>query len=554
MATIRKKLECDICYEKSSRHIQCLKCTFMACVNCYQRYATDNMSLPSCMKCKYTWEYGEVLKLFPVKFIKEFNKIREEVLFNLNMSLLPRYTETYLEKYKMFKTIRKIPYMGQHTRNKILKRIPDYTQYEVDNEETRTIIKNFKDVLEKLQIKYKGDICAYDFSPIPSFNRVFETSLQKYYYVGTEKLFKCYCAALAICTGDSFCDIFPCNPKSLGVVKTTINKKCKNCNGFLNYSGKCLSCCIEYCDVCEEVRNEEHECDPDVVKTVKLLHKDSVECPKCQVYIYKIEGCNQMWCVKCNTPFDWKTKKILDIKNFHNPHYIEFVKSGKQVPVQTDFICEENPQPLLDLIQQVSGLYITENIFTRLHELHTHLKNLFRDLDPKIIRTGLEYLNNEITLANYKTKLQKYDKTKNLYQEIKELNEIFILQSTEACYTYVQDEDKLIYALNVIIRENNMYRDEVSTKYNRLVGFIIHIKPREYTQFSFGGTFGKTHYFFELPNCIKSFPCENCGMLLKKYSDFKKHLNTHGKVIEYLDEFAIVQCIRKSDNEITYLI
>jgi len=61
------------------------------------------------------------------------------------------------------------------------------------------------------------------------------------------------------------------------------------------------------------------------VESVKLKKKDTMGCPSCGVRIYKIEGCDQMWCVECHTPFSYKTGDI--VKGVvHNPHYYEYIR------------------------------------------------------------------------------------------------------------------------------------------------------------------------------------------------------------------------------------
>jgi uncharacterized Zn finger protein (UPF0148 family) len=80
----------------------------------------------------------------------------------------------------------------------------------------------------------------------------------------------------------------------------------------------------------DEEKNEvdEHTCKPEDVATAKMLAKDSKNCPKCGVCIFKIEGCNQMFCTHCNTAFCWKTLEIIN-RAIHNPHYFEWVKRNE---------------------------------------------------------------------------------------------------------------------------------------------------------------------------------------------------------------------------------
>jgi hypothetical protein len=70
-------------------------------------------------------------------------------------------------------------------------------------------------------------------------------------------------------------------------------------------------------------RDVAHECDPDTLATARLIASDTKTCPKCGTGIFKIEGCNVMFCTECHTAFDWRTSTIIT-RNIHNPHYFEW--------------------------------------------------------------------------------------------------------------------------------------------------------------------------------------------------------------------------------------
>jgi hypothetical protein len=99
------------------------------------------------------------------------------------------------------------------------------------------------------------------------------------------------------------------------------------------------------CKDCHEIKgatqDAAHECNPDNLASAKLIDAETRPCPKCGARVFKISGCNQMFCTACNDcAFDWVTGRIETI--IHNPHYFEFQRqrNGGQAPrVLGDILC-----------------------------------------------------------------------------------------------------------------------------------------------------------------------------------------------------------------------
>ena len=78
--------------------------------------------------------------------------------------------------------------------------------------------------------------------------------------------------------------------------------------------------------------DDPHECLKEDIETAELIKKDSKPCPNCGEFIMKASGCSQMFCITCQTPFDWNTGKIVTSGIIHNPHYFEWLKrNGKSI-------------------------------------------------------------------------------------------------------------------------------------------------------------------------------------------------------------------------------
>lgn len=115
--------------------------------------------------------------------------------------------------------------------------------------------------------------------------------------------------------------------------KRTFVRACpvNDCRGFLSSAWKCGMCENYTCPHCHEVkgklRDTPHVCDPDMVETAQLLAKETKPCPTCGARIFKINGCQQMWCTICHTAFCWSTGQV-EKGNIHNPHYYEYMRQN----------------------------------------------------------------------------------------------------------------------------------------------------------------------------------------------------------------------------------
>jgi len=106
------------------------------------------------------------------------------------------------------------------------------------------------------------------------------------------------------------------------------------CRGFLSEDFSCPLCETKVCKSCHEIllTDNEHQCNPDTVESVKAITAQTRPCPSCASSISKIDGCDQMWCTQCQTTFSWRTG-LKEEGHTHNPHYYEFMRrNGGAVP------------------------------------------------------------------------------------------------------------------------------------------------------------------------------------------------------------------------------
>lgn len=106
-----------------------------------------------------------------------------------------------------------------------------------------------------------------------------------------------------------------------------------DCRGYMSSQWKCGLCERYACAKCHQPKtsrdDEEHTCNPEDVLSVDAIRRETTPCPKCHTKIYKIYGCDQMWCTSCNTAFSWKTGRVIT-GSIHNPHYFEYMARTQQ--------------------------------------------------------------------------------------------------------------------------------------------------------------------------------------------------------------------------------
>lgn len=247
-------------------------------------------------------------------------------------------------------------------------------------------------------------------------------------------------------------------------------RKCANgdCRGFLSNNLKCNICEKWACGDCREVkgdtRDAEHTCNPDTVESIKILGKETRECPKCSYKIYRIEGCRQMYCTPeyggCGTAFDWVTLRIET--KIHNPHYYEFMrKQGTLQREAGDIICgrELDAHFSNELNKKIKINKNKKTIFDMIRQIQHTIEVDLLKFTPRTRQQGnldlrILYMRNKINAETMKKDIQKREKENNKKQEIFNVIQMFIQCVTDIFYRLYNDP-KLI---DIILTEIDTLR------------------------------------------------------------------------------------------------
>ena len=228
-----------------------------------------------------------------------------------------------------------------------------------------------------------------------------------------------------------------------------------NCRGFLSSQWKCGICEKWACNLCHEikgdVRDAAHTCNPETVATVALLQNDTRPCPKCRTGIFKIDGCDQMWCTQCHTAFNWRTGRIENV--VHNPHYFEWLRrNGNEVPRNPGDVPCRNELTHNDF-RDIQGIltrrhkehpltipclnFLQRSIQNAIH-LRWVIQERYRQVDYAERNQSLRvsYMRNHITQEQFKISLQRNEKKNEKAREIRNVLDILFSTVTDIIYRF----------------------------------------------------------------------------------------------------------------------
>lgn len=407
---------CDVCCEKfnkiNHKKVECPFCDLQSCRSCSQRYLLSIIEDPHCMGCKNMWN-REFVDTFCTKYFRntELRKHRENMLFEREKLRMP---ETQPEVERIL-AMRKLHIFIGEQKRKLVELSQRYKLYMPLRQGT-IIPREVLEVQENLTHGYR--------------------TLERLRTMG---------------------DIVDNEPKKF-------IRKCptEECRGFMNEEWFCGMCERQFCEKCNEEILESHVCNPESVKTMELLKKDTKPCPKCGTVIQKLSGCRQMWCPDCHTAFDWVSGKI-EMGRIHNPHYIEFKRSriNGLSREHGDIPCGGIPS-----FRELREIHAPEDILrfvVLLNDLDRELIYVYGDRwdnDNRYLR--IAYMLNEIDEEYLKRELQRRDKQRERHRDITNIYRMLIDTGGDILRQYVLDIEKYNEIMEIIVRLINYTNDVLS--------------------------------------------------------------------------------------------
>jgi len=255
----------------------------------------------------------------------------------------------------------------------------------------------------------------------------------------------------------------------------------EECNGFLDSKYFCTLCETKFCRMCMEVKGENHECNEETKATIQAIKKEAKPCPGCGEMISKIDGCDQMWCIKCHIQFSWRTGQQMTGYN-HNPEYFRWMRETGQQINRNPY--ERNRQVMCGVVLDdytITG--IIRNVFPSqpnvvaffqsLYRFYRHVEYLLTRVqnlennDTELKNLRIKFLLGDITKTNWKRSVQQIDKKTNKtvsYNNIWRLVQTVLTSYMEQIITFSEENANFTEYLN-IIREARNFREYTNASF-----------------------------------------------------------------------------------------
>lgn len=321
--------QCAICLSdytsKTRKKITCQYCSAEACVSCIQTHILSLNAEPACYECKREWNTEFMNDTFGVTFRTKTLRIhRRKMLKEREQSILPSVQVFVSMKRRISEIKRALEEMQ-----------PLYTTYSRNYNKLYSLRNINREIIVPLRVKMeKGALSTEEKSSL----EVAEENFKKYtleFEMYRAQVYMPYALKYHRLSSEYTRNLYRYRTGSTEDVKKERREfimRCPatECRGFLSTAYTCGTCSQKTCSQCREIiidDGPDHVCKPESVESTKTIKMETQPCPKCAAPIFKIDGCDQMWCTNgdCNTAFSWTTGQIVTGR-VHNPHYYEWIR------------------------------------------------------------------------------------------------------------------------------------------------------------------------------------------------------------------------------------
>jgi hypothetical protein len=435
-------MSCQIClddYKGRMKPVKCQYCPSNACRKCLERYLLQSYEDPCCMDCKRGWSSDFMAENFTLSFrTVTLRQHRRNILFEREKSMLPamqvfaaarlRIRQLEKERIELNDNLHGKGSIGE--KHSVVE--AQYYTLHAEYSRKSLAIQELKALIAKngpgdnAPLLAQARLDASDIKAKMKANR--EDNAE------TINTFKDRMRAI----NDNMTAQILASREYNGEAGAPVEKrefimKCgaNDCRGFLSTAYKCGTCESWTCPDCLVVLGKdkavEHKCAQDAVDSAKMIRSETMPCPKCGTRIFKVDGCNQMWCIMegCNTAFDWVSGRIVT-GAVHNPHYYEWLRRQGNVQREAgDIPCGGVPGfwQLLSSFRTARIAPAESSDLERIHRMVVEMEGRLPDYParmPQLINKDLNvaYLLKDIEEDEWKRRLEFTEAKFNRKREI----------------------------------------------------------------------------------------------------------------------------------------
>lgn len=430
---------CPVCWENYTsvkrKKVQCPKCKKYSCVICLKQSIKDQGITNTCpiLNCNFEWTIDFIRDNFPKSFVDgELKDKKKQLYLAREKTFLPEAMEE-LERMEFIRKLRK--------ERSIIER--------ANNEISRTINSEVNKIIEDLTREYHKKTKELRTAARQEINSKIESTKEMsdiIWFLDTHKDIPIDAVGENHHDASSIRNYL--KNKNISTEKT-IEKKCKyiypcgtnNCNGFLNHKYKCAICKFKFCSKCfgRLEKEEEHVCKEEDVASATLIKNSTKPCPNCHTRIFKISGCDQMWCTFCHVAFSWN-KGTIEKGRIHNPEYTKYMQSRGASDANNYAACDGQAPPLYMILRKIrdKGIilgkkdkYTISKISALIDEIRQYTLPSFTPNETKHKELRFQYIKREIDDQKYKTTLMKFERSEEKNQRIYDYLDTFVKGATD---------------------------------------------------------------------------------------------------------------------------
>lgn len=432
---------CSICANHYTpvirRKIVCKYCSHDICCKCVEQYLLTRHDDAHCMHCRVNYSDAVLREICTKTYLRQsFFQHRQEVLVNRNRAQLPGLQdEALLERKRRERMAARAELLQESSKIRDEKRELQVEYDKIMHEWVKLRIIDAHTAEEKEEVRAQKTELRRQMDENRD-KQIHKLQLLKEIQRAITRLYILNDNPDLEENEEEIDVVAAAEEKKKEEEKKRFIRRCirDGCQGFLSQAWKCGMCEWYSCSKCFGIKGPEHdsphECTTDALETAALIRKNCKPCPKCGEQIEHGGGCSQMWCISCQTPWDWDTGKIVTSGPIHNPLYYEWQRrTGGVAPRNPgDIPCGGYPRNYeLVRFPMNASILIDTTPFYEFYRICQELRTITRSNyqshinDQNTNQIHVRFLLNDFDEKKWGRQLAQLEKRKKCHAEIQEV-------------------------------------------------------------------------------------------------------------------------------------